>query len=75
LAAWASGLGAATMLCTGKDLVKISSDRLAELPLWAVDIELEFLTGQEAFEGRLQALLAGIDRPSEQRDCTRIAGS
>jgi tetraacyldisaccharide 4'-kinase len=59
LAAWASGLGASAVLCTGKDLVKLSVDRVGGCPLWAVDIELEFLAGQEAFESKLQAYLPG----------------
>ena len=57
LAAWAAGLDASAVLCTGKDLVKLSVDCLGGRPLWAVDIELEFLAGQEAFESQLQAML------------------
>ena len=57
LSAWAESLDAAVVLCTGKDLVKLSTDRLGRCPLWAVNIELEFLTGQETLESRLHALL------------------
>jgi tetraacyldisaccharide 4'-kinase len=53
LSAWADGLGVSAVLCTGKDLVKLSVDRLGNRPLWAVGIELEFLVGQEALESRL----------------------
>ena len=56
LSTWADGLAAATLLCTGKDLVKISVDRLGGRPLWAVGIELEFLSGQDLLESRLQSL-------------------
>ena len=57
LSAWAGDLGAAAVLCTGKDLAKLSVDRLGKLPLWAVGIEMEFLAGQESLESRLHALL------------------
>lgn len=56
LSAWAEQLDASAVLCTGKDLVKISVDHLGNRPLWGVDIELEFLTGQESLESRLQAI-------------------
>ena len=56
LAVWATQLGASALLCTGKDLVKLSVDRLGNCPLWAVAVELEFLAGQQALESRLQPL-------------------
>jgi tetraacyldisaccharide 4'-kinase len=56
LSAWADKLAVSAVLCTGKDLVKLSVDRLGDRPLWAVGIELEFLAGQEALESRLRAL-------------------
>jgi tetraacyldisaccharide 4'-kinase len=58
LAAWADGLGAEAVLCTHKDLVKIGLDRLGDLPLWAIRVEIDFLAGLEALESRLLALLA-----------------
>ncbi len=58
LSAWAAGLGVSTVLCTGKDLAKLSVDRLGERPLRAVGIELEFLVGQQALEAKLSQLLA-----------------
>ncbi len=61
LAAWAERLGAAAVLCTHKDLVKIGVDRLGSLPLWAVGVEFRFLAGQEAVERCLERLL---DAPS-----------
>ncbi|MCE5301884.1 MAG: tetraacyldisaccharide 4'-kinase [Planctomycetaceae bacterium] len=58
LAAWASTLGAEAVLCTGKDLAKLTTERLGNCPLWAVEIELDFLAGRDEFEGRLHKLLA-----------------
>jgi tetraacyldisaccharide 4'-kinase len=58
LAGWAERLDAVAMLCTHKDLVKIGLDRIGSLPLWAIQVEIEFLAGQEALESRLLALLA-----------------
>jgi tetraacyldisaccharide 4'-kinase len=56
LADWAKSLNVSAVLCTGKDLVKIAADRLGNLPLWAVGIELEFLSGQALLESRLSPL-------------------
>ncbi len=57
LAAWAEQLGVSAVLCTRKDLVKLSVDQLGGRPLWAVGIELEFIAGQEALEERLSGLV------------------
>ncbi len=59
LAAWSDGLGAAAAVCTAKDLVKLGIERLGRAPLWAVAIELEFLSGQAEFEARLASLFVG----------------
>ena len=56
LADWADGLGAPILLCTGKDLVKLSAADLGDRPLWAVGIEIEFLAGRESLEARLLPL-------------------
>lgn len=53
LGAWATKLDAAALVCTHKDLVKIGSDQLGGVPLWAVSIGLEFISGQELLEARL----------------------
>ncbi len=58
LVQWCRGLGAAAAVCTGKDLVKIPRERLGSVPLWAVRIEMEFLSGQDALESRLRQLCA-----------------
>jgi tetraacyldisaccharide 4'-kinase len=57
LSAWADQLGAAAVLTTGKDLVKLSAERLGRHPLWAVAVEMEFLAGRELFESQLTGLL------------------
>ena len=44
------------LVCTGKDLVKLSADHVGDRPLWAVGIEIEFLSGRQSLESRLQPL-------------------
>ncbi|MBI2824920.1 MAG: tetraacyldisaccharide 4'-kinase [Planctomycetia bacterium] len=58
LGRWARELGAAALVCTHKDLVKLGVDQIAGLPLWAVEIELAIELGQAALEAKLEALLA-----------------
>jgi tetraacyldisaccharide 4'-kinase len=57
LATWAAGLGAAALICTQKDLVKLRNHRPGTVPLWAITIGLEFLAGQADLESRLDALV------------------
>jgi tetraacyldisaccharide 4'-kinase len=57
LADWSRGLGVSTILCTCKDLVKLQTEQIAGQWLWGVRIELEFKTGQELLESRLESLL------------------
>ncbi len=59
LAQWCDGLGVAAVVCTGKDLVKIPRDRLGNVPLWAVRIEMEFLVGGDDLGSRLGRLGPG----------------
>lgn len=47
---WASGHDAQLIVCTQKDLVKISPGQFGTVPLWAVGIEMRFLIGQESLE-------------------------
>jgi tetraacyldisaccharide 4'-kinase len=56
LTRWAEELDASAVVCTCKDLVKLAVDRLGDKPLWAVRIEIEFLSGQSALESRLRQL-------------------
>jgi tetraacyldisaccharide 4'-kinase len=53
LATWAGSLNVSAVLCTGKDLVKLSTAHVGKLPLWAVSIEFEFISGRAAVESRL----------------------
>jgi tetraacyldisaccharide 4'-kinase len=57
LNAEAAASNAQIILCTQKDLVKIRQDKLADLPLWAVAIEMQFLRGQEALESKVAGTL------------------
>lgn len=38
------------IICTQKDLVKICQHQLGHIPLWAVNIEMRFLAGQETLD-------------------------
>jgi tetraacyldisaccharide 4'-kinase len=53
LARWAREHDAHAVVCTHKDLVKVATDSLAGLPLWAISIEIEFLTGQQDLQSLL----------------------
>jgi len=66
LAAWAKQLGAAALVCTRKDLVKIDAERLGDVPLWALEIGLEFLRGQDLLEQRLAAIVSPAPSGREQ---------
>jgi len=57
LSAWAAGLDVSAVICTQKDLVKLTSSQLAGKPLWALSIGLEILTGQEQLEKLLSPLV------------------
>ena len=41
--------GATAMVCTHKDLVKIGSNRIGSLPVYAILIDVEFVSGEESF--------------------------
>jgi len=58
LGRWAAELHAAAVLCTLNDLVKIPAERLSDIPLWAVAVEMDFLDGGDS----LAAALAGVLR-------------
>jgi tetraacyldisaccharide 4'-kinase len=53
LARWAQESGAAAAVCTVKDLVKIQVNELQQLPLWSLEIGIEFASGQVQLERRL----------------------
>jgi tetraacyldisaccharide 4'-kinase len=45
------------VICTQKDLVKISADQLASRPLYALAIEIRFKTGQALLERQLEGIV------------------
>ncbi len=58
LAAWVQSLGPlAAVLCTGKDLVKISATELGSVPLWALEIAMDVTSGLELLETQLRKLV------------------
>jgi tetraacyldisaccharide 4'-kinase len=55
---WLNGLeNIAAVVCTRKDLVKLPRERLAGLPLVAVEISLEIIAGRQDFEAQLLPLV------------------
>jgi tetraacyldisaccharide 4'-kinase len=52
----ATASDAQLILCTQKDLVKAPQEKLGNIPLWAVAIEMQFLTGQQALEQRIESI-------------------
>ncbi len=56
LATWCDASTAAAVICTGKDMVKLPHRQLGRLPLWALQIEPHFQSGQAALEARLRRL-------------------
>jgi tetraacyldisaccharide 4'-kinase len=50
------GQQADILVCTRKDLVKLRVPTLGGVPLWAVNIEIGFLTGEEVFGERLTVI-------------------
>jgi tetraacyldisaccharide 4'-kinase len=62
---WARTLPVDAVLCTQKDLVKISLDRLGDRPLWALEIGTHVSAGAEALKARLEdALKRVVTAPS-----------
>jgi tetraacyldisaccharide 4'-kinase len=62
LGQWAARqAGAAAVLCTAKDLVKLKRPTLGPLPLWALTIRVAIPRGREEFEAILGRLLPSRD--------------
>ncbi|MGQ0636663.1 MAG: tetraacyldisaccharide 4'-kinase [Planctomycetaceae bacterium] len=59
LRAWAASLDVAAVVTTQKDLVKIESDSLGKVPLWAVQIGVDVAHGADALERRLEGAVRG----------------
>jgi len=55
MAAEAQRMNVEAVVCTQKDLVKIKRDRLADRPLWAVRVGIEFLSGQYVLLSQLSS--------------------
>jgi tetraacyldisaccharide 4'-kinase len=49
LSAFARDANAEALICTRKDLVKLDCNELGGVPIWAVEIEMQFLSGEESF--------------------------
>ncbi|MEM9352210.1 MAG: tetraacyldisaccharide 4'-kinase [Planctomycetota bacterium] len=66
LARGASEAGAGALVCTRKDLVKIAAADIEGMPVWAVEVRLEVLAGEEslaaAIDGAAERALA-VDEP------------
>jgi tetraacyldisaccharide 4'-kinase len=56
----ASAPQAAAAVCTHKDLVKIPRDKLGQLPLWAVTVEIVISSAMAELERRLEEISAGM---------------
>ena len=56
LARWSDGLDVAGVLCTCKDLVKITVPWPGRAPLWAVSSRLQITHGQRELEAALRPL-------------------
>lgn len=50
-------------VCTQKDMVKLRTTLLGNLPLWSVVIEIAFLDGEQAMTDALASLPLGSERP------------
>ena len=83
LASWAQGSQAETIICTHKDLVKLAVDQLVGRTLLALTVGMEFLSGQEALESKLNEVLAKCrasptkvtnDKARGTRDAAQLTG-
>ena len=50
------------ILCTGKDLAKLSCNMLGSIPLWALEIELQVVSGADVAQEYLDRLCQGVHR-------------
>lgn len=63
--------GVEFVVCTSKDLVKLRSDRLARLPLWALKIGLQIDSGEAGLHEELGKLLSLV--PSDEETSEDMA--
>lgn len=66
---WARQAGAAAVLCTRKDLVKLRTPSIGGAPLRAVDVSLHFLSG----EAELRSLLAPLVARATEANTAMLA--
>ncbi len=66
---WGRSTGLAAILTTRKDLVKLQTDRLGEVPLWCVDQEASVVDGAEVLDRLLETVLAKVT-PDTDDDAT-----
>jgi tetraacyldisaccharide 4'-kinase len=64
LVAWAGQLGAAAVVTTQKDLVKIPRRDLGGVPLYALAVRAEFTEGRDRLFGLLQDLVRRMSAPN-----------
>jgi tetraacyldisaccharide 4'-kinase len=50
-------------VCTHKDLVKLKTDNLGGLPLYAIEIEIAIQAGSQLLETRLHSILNSVHQP------------
>ena len=67
LTRWAEQMQAKAVVCTEKDLVKIGLTHLGKIPLWALRIEVAFISGLSDVEAALQPLVERVIRNRESR--------
>ena len=67
LTRWAEQMQAKAVVCTEKDLVKIGLTHLGKIPLWALRIEVAFISGLSDVEAALQPLVERVVRNRESR--------
>lgn len=60
--------GAAALVCTHKDLVKVGPAQLASIPLWALTVETEVCAGRAELESRLEDICRRIVRRKSNPD-------
>lgn len=51
---------AAALVCTHKDLVKINAQQISGVPVYALQIEVDVLSGHEMWESQLQTILRQV---------------
>ncbi len=61
------------ILCTGKDLAKLSVPQLAGRPIRAVEIELELTYGQAALEDYIRGVIDPLKAPHPRNSKTEVA--